>query len=128
MKSSAGFTLFELLVTLLLMAIFSTAFIPFFHMTGQRSAERLLSVKHIYVLQNQMELLVEAFDNDAEGVVTNFQTQVAGLIRDGIDLEENRLVKVFAGAIEDATTEDSLLLVSIRSSTGHRLRRLFGDQ
>ncbi len=123
-----GFTLLELLVTLVLMAILSTAFIPLIHMMEQRSAESLLSVKKMYALQNQMELLVQAFENDVGGKASTFHAQVAGLIESGVSLEENRLVKVTGGAIADATTEDTLLLVSIRDSTGYRLRRLFGDQ
>lgn len=122
----AGFTLIELVVSLLLIAILSTAFIPFIQMSQQRSAETLLSAGRMYALQNQMEILVAAYAAEiyGGGDVVSFQPQVTALLNDGITLEANDFVKEKDGGLV-ADDKDVLLLVSIRDNSGYRLRRLF---
>lgn len=123
----AGFTLLEIVVALLLMAVLSTAFIPMVRMSQQRSAQALVSTVQQYALQNQMELLVAAYKDemDGGGNVASFQPKVPGLLGAGVVLEQNDFVKVSGGALVADAVDQELLRISIRDPAGYRLRRLF---
>lgn len=125
-EQRVGFTLIELVISLLLIAILSTAFIPMIRMTRQRSAETFISASRMYALQNQMEILVAAYatEADAGGNVATFQLRVPTLLSAGIKLEENDFVEEKSGELVKTKNED-LLLVSIRDGSGYRMRRLF---
>lgn len=123
----AGFTLLEIVVALLLMAVLSTAFIPMVRMSQQRSAQTLMSTVQSYELQNQMELLVAAYKEeiDGGGTAAAFQPKVPGLLAAGVVLEQNDFVTVSGGMLVADSVNQELLRISIRDSAGHRLRRLF---
>jgi prepilin-type N-terminal cleavage/methylation domain-containing protein len=125
-RTCAGFTLIELVISLLLISILSTAFLPIIRMTQQRSAETLIAAGRMYALQNQMEILVAAYaaETDGGGDVASFQLRVPTLLVDGITLEANDVVKEKDGGLV-ADDKDLLLLVTIRDNSGYRLRRLF---
>lgn len=123
----AGFTLLEIVVALLLMAVLSTAFIPMVRMSQQRSAQTLMSTVQSYELQNQMELLVAAYKEeiDGGGTAAAFQPKVPGLLAAGVVLEQNDFVTVSGGMLVADSVNQELLRISIRDASGYRLRRLF---
>jgi len=125
----AGFTLFELVLSIVLVAILSTAFFPMVRMSQQRSAQMLLKTRQMHVLQNQMEIIIAAYASEISdgGDIKSFRPRVHSLLRPGIELEQNDFVKEDGGAlIPDTGSDPKLLLISIRDESGIRLRRLFG--
>ncbi len=127
-RSSAGFTLLEVVIALIVMAIVSTAFVPMIRLMQQRTAQSAVSVSQMYALQNQMEQLVQAFEQEMEdgGTAASFRNQVDGLLAAGFSLADNRLVERSGENLVDGGPDSTLLLVGIRDASGYRLRRLFG--
>ncbi len=126
-RAQAGFSLLELVLALTLSGVLATAFLPMVRTAQQRSAELLIETERMFTLQNQMELLVAA-EYSLGGTLAGFQSQVSGLLQSGITLEECRFVQDDgSGGLEDAATAQNLLLVSLRDTSGYRLRRLFSQ-
>ena len=122
----AGFTLIEIVVSLLLMAILSTAFVPMVRMSQQRTAQTLMMSGRMYALQNQMEILIAAYaaELNSGGDHASFQPLVPGLLASGINLEMNDFVDLPATGMEIGI-DGGMLLVSISDANGYRLRRVF---
>jgi len=121
-----GFTLIEVVVTIIIAALAMAAVLPFLGNVFQRSFEPRAQLRDLLDLQSAIEQLVAVHTNSLETLRVRIGpegTQHEGQFR----VVENRFV-AFTGLVEGGSpAANDLLKVTLENQLGERVTRLFAD-
>ena len=124
----AGWTLIELILTIVLVAIALAAVVPFLGGTFTRSIEPRNQIVDALELQNGIEDIVAL--QSPSTTLPQVRTLVGpegGTWNDHLTVVENRFVG-FSGGVETASpATNSLLKITLENALGERITRLFSD-
>ncbi|HMO04897.1 MAG TPA: type II secretion system protein [Kiritimatiellia bacterium] len=125
--SRAGFTLIEVIATLLLSAIAFAALLPFLDRVFLQSHEPRVQLQQAMNLQSAMENLVATHTNTLE----NLRTRIGAAgtsAGDQVTVTENRYI-TFTGGLESGTpTSNNLLKVTLQNALGEQVTRIFTER
>jgi len=124
----AGWTLIELILTILLVAIALAAVVPFLGGTFTRSNEPRTQIVDAMELQSGIEDIVAL--QTPSTTLPQLRTRVGpegGTWNVHLTIVENRFVGFPGGAETAAPATNSLLKITLRNALGERITRLFSD-
>jgi prepilin-type N-terminal cleavage/methylation domain-containing protein len=118
-----GFTLIEVVVTIIIGAIALVAILPFLGQVFLRSYEPRADLRDAMDLQAAMEMLVAVHTNDLETLYQHVGPE--GSAYEGrFTVVERRFVD-FPGNVESVTTNRYLLKITLENDLGEQVSRLF---
>ncbi len=121
-----GFTLVEIIVTLVLFALVMAAVLPFLGRVFARSYEPRVQLTAALDLQSAMEDIIACHTNRLPELKALVGSE-GGTWEGRFTVQENRYVHFLNGLEAGAPTTNSLLKVTLRSSLGEQLTRLFAE-
>lgn len=126
-SSRTGFTLIEVVATLVLTALAFLALLPFLDQVFLRSHEPRVQLQQAMNLQSAMENLVATHTN----TLANLRTRVGSVgdaVGDGVTVAENEYI-TFTGGLEGGSpSSNNLLKVTLRNTLGEEVTRLFTER
>lgn len=124
-----GFTLIEIIITLVITAIFGAAMYSYFGTSITKSAVPLIRLQQSSQLQMVMENIVADYKKNYTSDLNGLQTKIgSGNDYGQYTVVKNGFIKFVSNSEQDATGSDpkSLLKVTIKSSnTGETLTVIF---
>ena len=127
-RQRRGFTLLEIIVTILVSVIALGAAIPLLGRVFQLSHEPRVQLRDLFGLQAAMEDLVALH---ADGSLADVEAAVGaegGLYAGRFAVVHNRYVAFTGGSEGGTPSANNLLKVTLANPTGDRLTRLFAEE
>ena len=125
-RRNTGFTLIELIVTIVVAALAMAAVIPFLGDVFLRSHEPGVQLHAALELQTAMENLL-AGHTGSLGDLYNQVGPEGSYLSDGVRLVEKRYVEFTGAAESEAGAETGLLKIRLENSLGESATRLFTE-
>jgi prepilin-type N-terminal cleavage/methylation domain-containing protein len=126
MEKTSGFTMIELIATIVLSAIAMAALLPLLSQTFLRSFEPRQQLRDGLVLHTAMEELVARNTNDLEQL-RQFVGVEGSTYRGLFTVQANRYITFVANAESVNTVSNNLLKITLRTPLGESLTRLFTE-
>ena len=128
MKSSSrvcgGFTLIEVIITVVVAALALAAILPFLGQVFLRSHEPRVQLTAAMDLQTAMEELVAWHTGDLSTLQNRVGTE-GSMFTHRFRVVENRFVEFTDDGVETASSETRLLKITLRNDLGETVTRLF---
>lgn len=121
-----GFTLVELIVTIVILAIVMASVIPFLGRVFARSYEPRVQLTNAVDMQSSMEDMIAAQTNRL-AELHQLVGPEGGAWEGRFTVVENRYVRFVGGAEAGSPTTNSLLKVTLQNELGERITRLFAE-
>lgn len=125
--SRAGFTLIEVIATLVLTALAFLALLPFLDRVFLQSHEPRIQLQQAMNLQSAMENLVATHTN----TLANLSTRIgaAGTAAgDGVTVLENEYITFTGGLESGSPSSNNLLKVTLQNTLGEQVTRIFSER
>jgi prepilin-type N-terminal cleavage/methylation domain-containing protein len=121
----SGFTLLEVIATLVVAAIAASVLIPLLGRVFARNYETRVQYREIADLQSAMESLVTRGTNSL-AVLSAHVGAEGGTYAGRYTVVQNRYVQ-FSGGAEASATNTALLKITLQNSLGETVTRLFAE-
>lgn len=125
-RRNTGFTLIELIVTIVVAALAMAAVIPFLGDVFLRSHEPGVQLHAALELQTAMENLLAGHTGSLEDLYNQIGPE-GSFLSDGVRLVEKRYVEFNGNVESEAEAESGLLKIRLENSLGESTTRLFTD-
>jgi prepilin-type N-terminal cleavage/methylation domain-containing protein len=122
----AGFTLIEVVATLLLSALAFAALLPFLDRVFLQSHEPRVQLQQAMNLQTAMENLVATHTNSLNALRLRIGS-AGDPVGGGVTVAENRYIAFVGGTESSTPASNNLLKVTLQNPLGEQVTRLFTE-